>query len=124
MSENMERWRSIDGSDGFICRPYVHIVFQRGSVPEVGVNGCRLEDVIEVLQERLLDHQGRDLACEENASALFHLEAAREALLLRRRRRDEQGVLNTARPHRSRKNEEVGVGRSGADAPPEGWPLE
>jgi hypothetical protein len=99
MSENMERFRSLDGTDGFVCKPFIHIVFQRGPVPEVGVNGCRIEDVIEVLQNRLLDHQGRDLACEENATALYHLEMARDALMLRRRRREAQGVINTAEKH-------------------------
>ena len=99
MSENMERFRSLDGSDGLITRPFIHIEFQRGAVPEVGVNGCRLEDVIEVVQNRLLDHQGRDLACQENADALYHLELAREALVRRHRRRETQGVLNTAEKH-------------------------
>ena len=102
MGENMEKWRSLDGSEGFVCKPYIHIVFQHGPVPEVGINGCRIEDVIEVIQERLLDHQGRGLACEENATALFHLEAAREALLSRRSRRESQGVLNTPEPHESK----------------------
>lgn len=99
MSENMERFRSMDGSDGFVMKPFIHIIFQRGAVPEVGINGCRIEDVIEVLQERLLDHQGRDLGCEENAVALYHLEAAHEALLQRRRRREQQGVINTREGH-------------------------
>lgn len=101
MSENMEKWRSLDGSDGIVCKPFIHILFQRGPVPKVGVNGCRIEDVIEVLQEQILDHQGRSLACEENEKALFHLEEALEALLLRRRRREQQGVLNTADKHKS-----------------------
>lgn len=95
----MEQWRCMDGSDGFVCKPFIHIVFQRGPVPTYGVNGCRIEDVIEELQERLIDHQGRSLACDENAEALRHLDEAREALLRRRRRREVQGVLNTAEPH-------------------------
>ena len=99
MSENMEKWRSMDGSDGLVRKEFIKIDFQRGPVPEVGVNGCRIEDVIEVLQDRLLDHQGRDLACEENASALFFLDQAHEALVARRRKREDQGVLNTAQPH-------------------------
>lgn len=98
----MEKWRSIDGSDGFVCEHFVHIIFQRGAVHDVGLNGCRIEDVIEILQNRLLDHQGRSLACPENAEALQHLDLAREALLNRRRMREAQGVLNTAIPHISR----------------------
>lgn len=102
MSEDMERWRGMDGSDGFVSRPFIHIIFQRGPVPDVGINGCRIEDVIEVLQERLLDHQGRGLACEENAEALLYLDKAHDALLSRRRRREKEGVLNTPRPHSGR----------------------
>lgn len=101
MGENMEGFRSLDGSDGLVRKPYISIDFQRGSVDDVGINGCRIEDVIEVLQQRLFDHQGRSLACPENATALCHLEAAREALMERRLRRAEQGVLNTAKEHAS-----------------------
>lgn len=99
MSENMEAFRSLDGSDGLITKPFIHISFQRGAVSDIGVNGCRIEDVIEVLQNRLLDHQGRNLSCDENADALYHLEMAREALVLRRRRREEQGVFDTRQRH-------------------------
>lgn len=99
MSENMERFRSLDGSDGLVEKPFITITFQHGAVPDVGLNGCRIEDVIEVIQNRLLDHQGRDLACEENAEALYHLEMAHDALLRRRRHREAAGVLNTHLPH-------------------------
>ncbi len=102
MSENMERWRGLDGSDGIVDRPFVKITFQHGAVPEVGINGCRIEDVIEVLQERLLDHQARGLSCEENAEALLFLDKAHDALIARRRRREREGVLNTAKRHSSR----------------------
>ena len=99
MSENMEAHRSLDGSASTVETPFIKIVFQHGPADEYKQNGCRIEDVIEVLQKRLLDHQGRGMACEENAKALFHLEEARDALILRRRRREQQGVLNTGQPH-------------------------
>ncbi len=101
MSENMEKFRSLDGSEALVQKPFVSIVFQHGHPNEVGINGCRLEDVIDVLVEKLLDFQGRDLACAENAEALEHLHFAREALVRRRRRREEQGVVNTQKPHES-----------------------
>ena len=101
MSENMEAHRCLDGSESTVETPHIKIVFQHGPADEYRQNGCRIEDVIEVLQKRLLDHQGRGMACEENSTALFHLEAARDALILRRRRREQQGVLNTSSPHRS-----------------------
>lgn len=101
MSENMEKFRSMDGSEAIVKRPFIDIVFQHGHPNEVGVNGCRVEDVIDVLVDRLLDFQGRDLGCAENAEALEHLHFAREALIKRRRRREQQGVLNTQNAHES-----------------------
>jgi hypothetical protein len=101
MSENMEKWRHIDGSDAVVENPFMRIVFQHGNPKEVGINGCRLEDVIEVVIQKLLDFQGRDLACEENHVALEHLVDAQEVLLARRRRREEQGVIATEKAHRS-----------------------
>jgi hypothetical protein len=99
MSENMEGFRSMDGSDARIKTEFIDIVFQHGSPDEVGINGCRIEDVIDLLIKKLLDFQGRSLACEENAEALNHLELASEALVKRRRRREQQGVLGTRDQH-------------------------
>lgn len=102
MSENMEKFRHMDGSDAVVDREFLKITFQHGGTPEqVGVNGCRIEDVIEILQQKLLDFQGRDLDCEENATALYHLDLAREALLMRRRRREQQGVFGARANHES-----------------------
>ena len=101
MSENMEKFRSLDGSEAVVIRPFIQIVFQHGHPNEVGVNGCRVEDVIDVAVDRLLDFQGRNLACDENSEALEYLYQAREALLRRKRRREQQGVINTQQPHQS-----------------------
>ncbi|HVL38578.1 MAG TPA: hypothetical protein VM328_04220 [Fimbriimonadaceae bacterium] len=101
MSEQMEKFRHMDGSEAVVDRPFIKITFQHGHPSEVGINGCRIEDVIDVVVEKLLDFQGRDLACQENADALYHLDLAREALMLRRRRREQQGVIYTQEPHRS-----------------------
>ncbi len=101
MSENMEKFRSMDGTEALVQRPFINIVFQHGHPNEVGINGCRIEDVVDVLVDRLLAFQGRDLACDENAQALEHLHHAREAMLARRRRRETQGVVNTQQPHES-----------------------
>lgn len=101
MSENMEKFRSMDGTEALVQRPFINVVFQHGHPNEVGINGCRVEDVIDVLVDRLLAFQGRDLACEENAEALEHLHFAREALIKRRRRREAQGVVNSQQPHKS-----------------------
>lgn len=101
MGENMEKFRHQDGSEALVSRPHIRIEFQHGNPAEVGNNGCRVEDVIDVLVDKLLDFQGRDMSCEENATALYHLEMAREALVLRRRRREQQGLLGTRKPHTS-----------------------
>jgi hypothetical protein len=101
MSENMEKFRSLDGSEALVVRPFIQIVFQHGHPNEVGINGCRVEDVIDVAVDRLLDFQGRNLSCDENAEALEHLYLAREALVRRKRRREQQGVINTQAPHKS-----------------------
>lgn len=101
MSENMDKFRSLDGSSALIDQPFIKIVFQHGHPNEVGINGCRIDDVLEIVVARLLDFQGRDLACAENAEALEHLHLAREALLKRRRIREQQGVINTQKAHES-----------------------
>lgn len=99
MGENMEKFRHIDGSEAQINTKHINIQFQHGHPVEAGINGCRIEDVIDVLVNKLLDFQGRDLSCEENATALYHLDLAREALIVRRRRREQQGVLGSPQKH-------------------------
>ena len=98
----MEKFRSLDGSEALVVRPFIQVVFQHGHPNEVGINGCRVEDVIDVAVDRLLDFQGRNLSCEENAEALEHLYLAREALGKRKRRREQQGVINTQQQHVAR----------------------
>lgn len=98
----MEKFRHLDGSEALVETEFVRIVFQHGHPQEVGINGCRIEDVIDLLVTKLLDFQGRDLACEENATALYHLDMAREALVLRRRRRELQGLIGHQAKHASK----------------------
>lgn len=101
MSENMEAFRHLDGGGAIIEKEFIRVVFQHGDPKAVGVNGCRVEDVIEVVIQKLLDFQGRALSCQENAEALYHLDMAQEALVRRRRAREQQGVLGTAEQHTS-----------------------
>jgi hypothetical protein len=101
MVEKSEKHVSLDGSDALAVRPFVQVIFQHGHPGEVGINGCRVEDVIDVAEDRLLDFQGRNLGCDENAEALEHLFQAREALLRRRRIREKQGVINSVQRHES-----------------------
>jgi len=101
MSREAKIKESLDGSESIVCQPFIHVLFQRGSTKQVGVNGCRIEDLIEVASVKLEDHQSRGLACDENTTALKHLALAKNALLLRRNRREKQGVLDSKKAHQS-----------------------
>lgn len=81
-------------------RPYIEIKFQEGPVREVGVNGCQMEDVIDVLVDRLQGFQDGQFACRENALAVTKLEEARMWLNERTRRRTQQGVEGYNKPHK------------------------
>jgi hypothetical protein len=85
---------------------FIAVVFQNGFPSQVGINGCRVEDVIELAVRRLDQFQAGPLACEENERALRHLHGALEALQERLRRRQEQGVLNTMGRHESQRTED------------------
>jgi hypothetical protein len=79
---------------------YLQVKFQEGPVAEVGVNGCQMEDVLELLIHRLEQFNEGPLRCRENACAKTHLEEARFWLWERTRKRREQGVEGTKLPHR------------------------
>lgn len=94
------------GAGQVVERPFIRVVFQNGFPREVGINGCRVENVIDIALERLLRYQEGPLACDENASAIRHLQQAREDLDLRMRRRQEQGVINTMSQHHTVRTED------------------
>ena len=79
--------------------PYIRIKFQAGPIQMAGVNGCSIEDVIDVLTERLEGFQKGQFRCRENALAITKLEEAKLWLLERTRRRQAQGVEGTNAPH-------------------------
>ena len=80
---------------------YVRIKFQAGPLQEVGVNGCSIEDVIDVLTTRLEGFQRGPFKCRENALAITKLEEAKLWLLYRTSKRQRQGVEGTNAPHAS-----------------------
>lgn len=91
----------LDGSCAFVERDFVKILFQHGALQSEGKNGCKVEDVVDVLIDKLLDFQGRSMACEENDQAIYHLTQAKSILELRRARREQQGVIGTTVPHKN-----------------------
>ena len=85
---------------------FIRVVFQKGFPSQVGINGCRVEQVLEIAAARIHDYQQGPLACAENDDALNHIRAAIEALQGRIARRKEQGVLNTMSPHEYSRTED------------------
>jgi hypothetical protein len=88
-------------------REFIRVVFQSGFPKEVGINGCRVEDVMLLAVERLQNYQDGPLACSENEEALAHLNAALRSLQERLQRRQEQGVLNTMARHEVFRTEDL-----------------
>lgn len=79
---------------------FIDIKFQEGPVDEVGVNGCFIEDVIDLLVERLRGFNAGPLGCRENSVAITHLEEAANWMVRRRINRIKQGVHSTMEPHK------------------------
>ncbi len=79
----------------------IDIRFQAGPLQEVGVNGCSIEDVIDVLTARLEGFQRGDFRCRENALAITKLEEAKQWLLYRTMKRQQQGVEGRNQAHLS-----------------------
>lgn len=106
MQPQVMQMPSIKGGGHVVEHPYVRVVFQNGLPRDVGVNGCRVDDVINVALERLTQYQQGPLACPENEEAIRLLKDARHALELRILRRKEQGVINTMFQHETIRTED------------------
>ena len=105
MVQQVVKSRSKSGGD-LVEMPFIRVVYQNGLPTEVGVNGCRIEDVIRVAVDKLEAYQCGPLACEENAEALRYLKLARQSLAHRIQRRKDQGVWNTMAPHADSRTED------------------
>jgi hypothetical protein len=86
--------------------PFISVAFQRGLPREVGINGCRIEDVVDIAVQKLAEFQNGPLACEENAEAIRYLKLAKQCLYERIQRRQEQGVWNTMSAHETHRTED------------------
>ena len=73
--------------------------FQTGPVDvEGGRKGAFIEDLLEVVIDRLQWYQAGQFSCRENAIALTHIETAPLWLNERTRKRQERGVEGTYDP--------------------------
>lgn len=73
----------------------LHILFQNGPIPEVGVNGVTNEALMAILIDRLEHFQAGPYSCEENQHALDSLRRGLDWLRYRTQNRRERGVEGT-----------------------------
>ena len=79
-----------------IHAPVISLQFQSGPVKEQdGRDGCQIEDVLQVLIDRLTVYQQGNYRCRENSIAITKMEEAKLWLQDRTRRRTEEGVEGT-----------------------------
>lgn len=89
-------WTPATGED---LLQVIDIRFQAGPLTQVGANGCQIEDVIDVLVERLQGFQRGPFRCRENEMAIVKLQEARLWLSFRNWIRQAQGVEGKTLPH-------------------------
>jgi len=65
---------------------YIQIKFQEGAIDKVGVNGCQVEDVIDILIKKLKSYQNGEFHSMENSIAINNLLCANYSLHCRRER--------------------------------------
>jgi hypothetical protein len=71
---------------------FIKLKFQQGPIAEKGVNGCQIEDVLDILIRRLSGFQLGKFPCNENRIALEHMETGLLWLKYRTSKRISQGV--------------------------------
>jgi len=98
---NHEAQEAMDGSPAAVrdAAGYINIRFQCGPVKEVGVNGTSIENVLELLIERLRGFQKGPFSCRENAVAITKMEEAAMWLEKRTQARVKAGVEGTNQAH-------------------------
>ena len=104
---NAQLIKSVDVNGGeLVENEFIRVVWQKGFPSQVGVNGCRVQEVLQAAMDRLEEYQNGPLACAENQDAIRHIRAAITCLDERIRRRKEQGVFNTFTPHEAHRTED------------------
>lgn len=71
---------------------FAEIKFQKGPVKEEGLNGCQIEDLIDIAIHRLECFQAGGFPCPENEVSLKYFRAGLEALNQRTLDRQKRGV--------------------------------
>lgn len=81
-SLNTQDQEAMDGSPSTIrdAAGYINIKFQCGPIQEVGVNGTSIENVIDLLVQRLEGFNAGPFRCRENSLAITHLQEAQNWL--------------------------------------------
>lgn len=75
---------------------FVRVKFQEGPITETGRwNGCQNEDLLLIVEDRLIGFQGGDFPCEENQEALDAVRCALSALKRRTADREKREVEGT-----------------------------
>ncbi len=98
---NHKEQEALDGSPSQIndAAGYIHVKFQCGPIKEVGVNGTSIENVLELLKNRLEGFQKGPFRCRTNALAITKIEEAIMWLEERTKIRVAQGVEGTNQKH-------------------------
>jgi hypothetical protein len=82
----------VDASPFNLGDEAIKIKFQKGPIPENGVNGLQIEDLLEIAKHRLECFQEGPFPCEENSLALNSIEGALAYLNQRTIGRRKRGV--------------------------------
>jgi hypothetical protein len=90
-------WTDVNGlhQGGQSCGIGYTIAWQRGALDKEGRNGAFLIEVLEAVRSQIQYYQDSKFVCEENATALQHIDLALAALNSRRDRRKDQNILGT-----------------------------
>jgi hypothetical protein len=84
-----------NSSQRFEAFSRTEILFQKGPISEVGVNGVTHEALLAIVADRLRSFQTGPYACKANACALTHIEEAQHWLQQRTLERMRRGVEGT-----------------------------
>ena len=90
-----DEWKKLRDDEKFIVVNHetntISVKIQTDPVSEVGINGCQIDEFIE-LSRLILSKFNENVPCKFNENAIKHLEGALEELDNRRKDRENRGV--------------------------------